>query len=71
MKDLQIKKLGKTIIPAEHQKEHGDTVAFELVEFTINYFGALDKFVLDTRINKDGTQSVVGGNGWIADGFVL
>lgn len=71
MKHLQIKKLGRTIIPAENQKEYGDTIAFELVEFTINFYGSLDKFILDTRINKDGTQSVIGGNGWIQDGFLL
>ena len=70
-KNLEIKKLGKTIIPADQQKEHGDTVAFELVEFTINFFGAVDTFTLDTRISKDGTQSVVDGNGWIKHGYIL
>ena len=71
MKNLKIKKLGKIIIPANQQKEYGETIAFELVEFTINYFNVVDTFTLNTRINKDGTQSVIDGNGWVKDGYIL
>ena len=46
-----------------------DIEFFQLVEFEINFFGTLEKFILDTKILKTGMQIVINGNGWIKDGF--
>ena len=66
MKKIETKKLTKVQVPAG---EYEDVSAFQLVEFTINFFGHIESFVLDTKIMNDGSQFVVGGNGFIADGY--
>lgn len=43
--------------------------AFQVVEFEVNFFGAIQTFTLDTKILEDGSQFVIGGNGLIPDNF--
>ena len=66
MKKIEIKKLNKVQAPAG---EYIDIVAFQMVQFTINFFGHIESFVLDTKIMNDGTQMVIDGNGFIPDGY--
>jgi hypothetical protein len=51
--------------------EYEDIVAFQLVEFKINFFGRVESFILDTKIMIDGSQKVIGGNGFISDGYLV
>lgn len=46
-------------------------VAFQLVKFTINFYGHEIESTHDTKIMKDGRQIVVGGCGYIKDGYEL
>ena len=69
MKKVSIKKLNLVSVPEKDQE--GGAVAFQLVEFTINFFGSIDTFRLDTKITKDGQQTVIGGNGWIPHGYII
>lgn len=66
---MKITKQNIVKIPAEHQE--GDVVAFQLIDFEINFFGAIQKFTLDSRILKDGSQYILNGNGWIKSGFKI
>ena len=43
-------------------------VAFQLVEFTYNWFGKEMTDELDTKIMEDGSQYVIDGNGFIPAG---
>ena len=51
--------------------EHPDIVAFQMIDFSINFFGHKETFVLDTKILADGTQQVIDGNGFIPSGYVV
>ena len=44
-------------------------VAFQLVKFEIDYFGKIIETIHDTKIMKDGTQLVIGGCGYIKEGY--
>ena len=44
---------------------------FEMVTLSVNFFGNIDEFDLDTIIYWDGTQVVKEGNGWIPTGTVI
>ena len=44
-------------------------VAFQMVEFVINFFGNEITTTHDTKIMQDGRQIVIGGCGYIADGY--
>lgn len=44
-------------------------VAFQLVEFVINFYGNETVSVHDTKIMQDGKQFVIGGCGFIPDGY--
>ena len=44
-------------------------VAFQLVNFEINYFGSIVETAHDTKIMEDGRQFVIGGCGFIAEGY--
>lgn len=46
-------------------------VAFQLVKFIINFFGSEIETTHDTKIMKDGRQIVIGGCGYIKDGYEL
>jgi hypothetical protein len=65
MKTIKANKMKKV----ELAKAENGVVAFQLVEFVINFFGSEVVTVHDTKIMKDGRQFVIGGCGYIADGF--
>ena len=44
-------------------------IAFQVVRFSINYFGNEMEVEHDTKIMKDGKQFVIGGCGFIKEGF--
>lgn len=56
-------------LPAEFIAE--GIVAFQLVKFEINYFGNVIETTHDTKVMKDGRQIVIGGCGFIPDGYTL
>jgi len=65
MKTIKANKMKKV----ELAKAENGVVAFQLVEFVINFFGSEVVSVHDTKIMQDGRQFVIGGCGYIADGF--
>ena len=44
-------------------------VAVQMVEFVIEYFGRTITVEHDTKITKDGQQTVIGGCGFIPEGY--
>jgi len=44
-------------------------VAFQMVEFVINFFGNEITTHHDTKIMQDGSQFVIGGCGFIPEGY--
>lgn len=56
-------------LPAEFTAE--GIVAFEMVKFEINYFGNVIETTHDTKVMKDGRQIVIGGCGFIPEGYTL
>ena len=68
MKEIKIKKLEKVEAP---KNEYKNIIAFQLVEFTINFFGHIETFILDTKIMKNGKQLVIDGNGFIPSGHQI
>jgi hypothetical protein len=70
MKTILTKKHNKVEVPAQYQKEEG-CIAFQLVTFTINFFGKVIEFTEDTKILENGKQIVVNGNGYINRGYEL
>lgn len=67
---MQTIKFNKKALVTLPQLE-GETVAFQLVEYVINYFGATVTNTLDTRITKDGKQYFIDGDGFIKAGSEL
>ena len=65
MKEINVKKLQRVEAPIG---EYENIIAFQLVEFSINFFGHEETFTLDTKITNEG-QFVIDGNGWIKDGY--
>lgn len=55
----------------EAPKIENGIVAFQLVDFVINFFGNEIKTTLDTKIMEDGRQLVIDGDGFIPEGFEL
>ena len=66
MKNIEIKKMKRVEAPAG---EYEDIVAFQMVEFTVDFYGNKQVDLLDTKIMADGSQFVIAGNGWIPDGY--
>lgn len=66
MKNLQIRKLEKVKAP-----NGDDNLFYQLVEFTINFYGQTLTSILDTKITKEGKQIVIDGDGFIEAGYVL
>jgi hypothetical protein len=66
MKNLQIKKLKKVKAP-----KGDENLFYQLVEFTINFYGNKMTSILDTKITKEGKQIVIGGNGFIEAGLII
>lgn len=46
-------------------------VAFQLVKFSINFYGNEIETTHDTKIMSNGKQIVIGGCGYIKDGYEL
>lgn len=67
MKTITLQKFAKTDI----QDLENGIVAFQLVRFIINFFGTEIETVHDTKITKDGRQFVIGGCGYINEGYEL
>jgi hypothetical protein len=70
MKKIKITKLQRVDIPVEHQKEEG-CIAYQNIKVVINFYGNLTEDILDTKILEDGRQVVIGGNGYIEDGYEI
>lgn len=66
MQKIEVKKLTKVNAPVG---ENGGVVAFQLVEFKINYYGQKMISIFDTKIMEDGSQYVIEGDGFIPSGF--
>ena len=67
---IQIQKLALTEVPTEYQKEEG-CIAFQIVKLTYNFYGKEMTDTFDTKILANGKQVVIGGNGFIKDGFEI
>lgn len=67
MKNITLTKKTKVEAPQEFKKL--GVVAFQLVDFVIDYFGNKIECSHDTKIMSDGRQLVIGGDGFIADGY--
>jgi len=60
-------KRNKVEAPEEFKAE--GVIAFQVVEFVISYFGNEIVTEHDTKIMTDGSQYVIGGCGFIKDGY--
>lgn len=67
MKTLTVNRKQKVEAPLEFKK--AGVVAFQIVEFVINYFGSEIVVEHDTKITEDGRQFVIDGCGFIKEGF--
>jgi hypothetical protein len=68
---MKIKRLKlEPVVQKERFKDEG-IVAFQMVEFTIDFYGIKEVFTEDTKILKNGKQIVVDGNGFIEGGFEI
>lgn len=67
MKAITFNKLALVKVPAEHQAEEG-CVAFQLVEYVMDFFGTKIQGRFDTKIMVDGSQIVIDGDGYIKHG---
>lgn len=64
---IETKKLSKVEAPSDF-KALG-IIAFQVVEFTIDFYGTKIVSTHDTKIMKDGSHFVIGGDGYIPDGY--
>jgi hypothetical protein len=67
MKTITLNKLKR--VDAHSDLKAEGIVALQVVEFTIDYFGNKVETAHDTKIMEDGRQIVIGGCGFIPDGF--
>ena len=67
MKKIGMKKFDRVEAPVG---EYENIIAFQMIEFSINFFGHEETFILDTKITKKG-QFVIDGNGWIKEGYEI
>jgi hypothetical protein len=67
MKNITLTKRAKVEAPKE-LKDAG-VVAFQVVDFVVDYFGNKIESSHDTKILEDGRQLVIGGDGFIREGF--
>lgn len=68
MKKVEIKKLARIEAPAG---EYENITAFQMVEYTIDFFGNIISGTLDTKITNDGRQIVIDGDGYIPAGYEI
>ena len=66
-KKIKITRGAQVEAPKEDQKL--GVMAFQVVNFIIEYFGNTIETSHDTIIKSDGTQTVIGGCGFIPHGF--
>lgn len=64
MKTITTKKLARVEAPAGDE-----AIAYQVVEFTISYYGNDIHTAHDTAIYADGRQLVIGGCGFIPHGY--
>ena len=69
MKTITLNK--KTKVEASQEFKNIGVVAFQVVEFVINYFGNEITTEHDTKILENGKQVVIGGCGFISEGYEL
>ena len=69
MKTITLNKKTKVAAPDEDKK--AGVVAYQAVEFIIDYFGCQVVTEHDTKILSSGKQVVIGGCGYIEDGYEL
>jgi hypothetical protein len=67
MKTVTANKMARVEAPEEFKAE--GVVAFQMVNFEINFFGNIFEASHDTKIMENGQQFVIGGCGFIADGY--
>ena len=68
MKKVEIKKLARIEAPAG---EYENIVAFQMIEYVIDFFGNIISGTLDTKVLKDGRQLVIDGDGYIQAGYEI
>jgi hypothetical protein len=67
MKTITTNKMSQVAAPANSE----GVIAYQLVEFVINFYGSETVDVLDTKIMADGRQIVIEGNGLIKAGYEI
>lgn len=50
------------------EQQYNGIVAFQMVEISYPTYGGIRTEVFDTKIMADGSQVVIGGNGWVEEG---
>ena len=65
MKKITENKMARVAAPANND----GVAAFQVVEFIISFFGNDVTCEHDTRIMQDGRQFVIGGDGFIPEGY--
>lgn len=68
MKTIVANKLARVENKDDEMLSQG-IVAFQIVEFVISFFGSEIISNLYTKIMEDGRQIVIGGDGYIPDGY--
>lgn len=68
MKTITTNKM-KKVEATDREMIKAGVVAFQLVEFIIDFFGSEIRTTHDTKIMQDGRQVVIGGCGYIPDGY--
>jgi hypothetical protein len=69
MKAITLNKLNRVEAPAADKAK--GIAAYQVIEFTIEYFGNLIETTHDTKILDNGNQFVIGGCGFIPNGFQI
>ena len=68
MKTMQLERFNKVVNTDKDFLAEG-IVAFEQITFKINFYGTVVETTHDTKIMEDGRQFVIGGCGFIPEGF--
>jgi hypothetical protein len=66
MKKVTVNKMNRVNAP-----EGDDAIAYQIVQFVIDYFGSIVETTHDTAIYADGRQVVIDGCGLIPEGYEL
>ena len=67
MKNLEIKKFAKVETLDTRDLKDG-IKAFQLIEYTLNFYGNEITNTLDTKIMEDGRQIIIDGDGFLKAG---